>query len=54
LNWRYGRGRRGLRYFLSLSGVGHDFEERNDANARLALLITVGFLDEHLKGRSAK
>jgi dipeptidyl aminopeptidase/acylaminoacyl peptidase len=40
--------------FLSLSHAGHDFEERNDANARLAAAATMAFLDAHLKGTAAK
>ena len=36
--------------FLSLANARHDFDERPDANGRLAARVTLAFLDEHLKG----
>jgi acetyl esterase/lipase len=48
------RAVRGHVNFFELAGAGHDIENGNDANARLAALLTLGFLNEHLKGHAPK
>jgi len=39
---------------FALSGAGHDFDWRDDANTRLAARVTLAFLNEHLKGGAVK
>src|SRR5262249_34287791 len=39
---------------LTLADADHDLDTRDDANARLAALLTLAFLDEHLKGPPRK
>jgi acetyl esterase/lipase len=48
------RAVRGRAHLLALANAGHDIEDGNDANARLAELLMLGFLNEHLKGGTAK